>query len=65
MQKRGIEYSQQGHCVCIECRSQKMDGNTTKTLFTKAEWYYGGPITELNRHVDRKHCGESQSASIL
>ena len=30
--KRSVEYSEQGHCVyCTECRSQQIDGDTTKT----------------------------------
>ena len=30
--KRSVEYSEQGHCVyCMECCSQQIDGDTTKT----------------------------------
>ena len=48
----------------MECRSQQIDGDKTKTVFFTTKWYLGGPTTELKRHVDRKHCDESQTATM-
>ena len=63
--KRGVEYSEQGHCVyCMQCRSKQIDGDKTKFVFFAAKWYSGGPTTELLRHVKQKYCVESQPATI-
>ncbi len=63
--KRGVEYSQHGHSVyCMECSSQQIDGDKTKAIFFTTKWYLGGPTTELKRHVDKKHCDESQTATM-
>ena len=36
---------------CMECRSQKLHGDNTKTVFCTVKWYNGGPTTELFRHL--------------
>ena len=41
--KRHVEYSQQRHCVyCMECHSQQISGDKTKTTFFTIKWYEAG-----------------------
>jgi hypothetical protein len=47
----------------MECSSKQIDGDTNQNYIFTAKWYIGGPITEIKRHVDKKHPAGAEPAS--